>query len=143
MKITTEKNVSYTVEERFLYECLVSIMGRLFLPDNMSSYAECYNILGRIELKGRKACADIRDIFSEKGITIEKKRLDMFLLCDKDVYMRTKWEEYVETSQSKTNASWEEVYGRIVDFISPLWNALCEDEFYLCDWIGELGRYLD
>ena len=143
MKKTTNESVSFQVEEQFLYESIVSVMTRLFLPDNMNSYACCYDILGRTDIKGRRATADLMRIFSEKGISIEKKRLEMFRLCESDVCMRKKWEHYVKVSGKTDAPAWEEVYGRINDFITPLWTAICEDEFYLCDWIGGLGRYMD
>jgi len=143
MNKTTSEAVSLQVEEQFLYESIVSVMTRLFLPDNMNSYACCYDILGRSDIRGRRATADLRRIFSERNISIEKKRLDMFMLCETDVYMRKKWEHYTRISGKTDAPAWEEVYGRIWDFISPLWSAMCEDGFYLCDWIGTLGRYLD
>ena len=143
MTKTTTDIVSESVEEQFLYESIVSIMTRLFLPDNMNSYACCYDILGRIDLKGRKATADLKRIFDERGISIEKKRLEMFKICESDVHMRQKWSDYAEASGKSDEMDWNKVYGRIWDFISPLWSALCEDSFYLSDWIGELGRYMD
>ena len=98
MNKTTSEAVSLQVEEQFLYESIVSVMTRLFLPDNMNSYACCYDILGRSDIRGRRATADLRRIFSERNISIEKKRLDMFRLCETDVYMRKKWEHYTRIS---------------------------------------------
>ena len=143
MNKTTYKTVPDQVEEQLLYESIVSVMERLFLPDNMNSYACCYDILGRIDIKGRKVSVDLKDLFSEKGISIDKKRLEMFLLCETDVYMRKKWDSYAASTGKPEEMTWDVVYGRIKDFISPLWSAMCEDGFYLSDWIGELGRYLD
>ncbi len=143
MNKKTTETVPLSVGEQFLYESIVSLMGRLFLPDNMNSYACCYDILGRIDLKGRRVSADLRRLCEERNISIEKKRLEMFLMLESDVHMRKKWESYMLASGKDKSLEWDKVFGRVKSFISPLWSAMCEDGFYLCDWIGELGRYMD
>ena len=40
------------------------------------------------------------------------------------------------------NAGWEETLDLILDFLTPVWSAFCNDEIFYDDWMPELGRFM-
>lgn len=132
--------------ESRLGEQLFEIMDKLELVSDMKPYGDAYEILKRYSVSGRQ----IIDIFKvrakNKPKTVSMHRLEQVYGYRSYAYMRKRWEQYCKrlTGQQKAyvNAGWEETLDLILDFLTPVWRAFCNDEIFYDDWMPELGRFL-
>lgn len=132
--------------ESRLGEQLFEIMDKLELVSDMKPYGDAYEILKRYSVSGRQ----IIDIFKvrakNKPKTVSMHRLEQVYGYRSYTYMRRRWERYCKrlTRQQRAyaNAGWEETLDLILDFLTPVWSAFCNDEIFYDDWMPELGRFL-
>ena len=132
--------------ESRLGEQLFEIMDKLELVSDMKPYGDAYEILKRYSVSGRQ----IIDIFKvrakNKPKTVSMHRLEQVYGYRSYAYMRRRWEQYCKrlTRQQRAyaNACWEETLDLILDFLTPVWSACCNDEIFYDDWMPELGRFL-
>lgn len=132
--------------ESRLGEQLFEIMDKLELVSDMKPYGDAYEILKRYSVSGRQ----IIDIFKvrakNKPKTVSMHRLEQVYGYRSYAYMRRRWERYCKrlTRQQRAyaNAGWEETLDLILDFLTPVWSAFCNDEIFYDDWMPELGRFL-
>ena len=56
--------------------------------------------------------------------------------------MKKKWKIMLRR-QKRNGPEWDEALDVIMQFVRPLWDAVCENKIFFSDWMPELGRYLD
>ncbi len=133
--------IGYPLEEQLL-EDLGEALSGLELVADMGVYERMYEALGILPIEGRPFGRALLTYCQTHAITLDKER---FRLMEKYMhypYMKKKWQSYCRRRKQKL-PGWEGVYGRVWDFLEPLWSAHLQDMVYLGSWIPELGRYLD
>ena len=141
-----DADICFFSPESRLGEQLFEIMDKLELVSDMKPYGDAYEILKRYSVSGRQ----IIDIFKvrakNKPKTVSMHRLEQVYGYRSYAYMRKRWEQYCKrlTRQQRVyaNAGWEETLDLILDFLTPVWSAFCNDEIFYDDWMPELGRFL-
>ncbi len=145
MKLMFEKKtctyLSYS-KESILSESVFEIMRKLELISNMEAYDTVNEILKNQSISGRHIIEDLKILGEKEPKVISKKRLEQVTSYKNYGYMKKKWQQYGRV-HNPNNEPWEEVMERVLAFLIPLWNALCENEIFFGDWMPELGRFLD
>lgn len=132
--------LSYS-KENILAEALFEVMRKLELIGSMEAYSVANEILKTQSISGRHIIEQFKILGEKEPKVISLKRLEQLETYRKYTYMQKKWEQY-EKRQGHTPEDWELVLGRILAFLGPIWNALCENEIFFDDWMPELGRFL-
>lgn len=144
MKLMFEKKtcsyLSYS-KESILSESAFEIMRKLELISNMEAYDTINEILKNQTVSGRHIIEDLKILGAKEPKVISKKRLEQVISYKDYGYMKKKWQQYSRV-HNPNSESWEVVMERVLAFLIPLWNALCENEIFFGDWMPELGRFL-
>jgi hypothetical protein len=95
-----------------------------------------------MSFEGRQVWQRLEEFCREKGIALDEVRYEQMQRYRTYPYLQKKWKSYLKT-QGRKVPSWEDVYGRIWDFLSPPWEASRSGLIYLGTWIPDIRRYLD
>lgn len=129
-------------DEYVMIEKFLDILEKLEFVNDFSIYMNLYEILRRQPVSGRKVWELLNKSCKKRGIPIEPQRFELLASYRTSSYMKKKWKAYLR-HEKKTEPSWEEVTRLIDAFFSNIWKCMCQDVFYLGDWIPELGRFMD
>ncbi|SET30023.1 hypothetical protein SAMN02910413_2434 [Pseudobutyrivibrio sp. C4] len=129
-------------KEEELSKHLLEIIDKLELINNMDHYYDAYEILTSNPVNGRKVKDRLTELVKEKGITIDDSRLNMLKSYGDYTYMKRKWK--VELRQKKkSEPQWSDVNNCLMNFLSPIWDAMEKNMVFLGDWMPQLKRFLD
>ena len=129
-------------KEEELSKHLLEIIDKLELINNMDHYYDAYEILTSNPVNGRKVKDRLTELVKEKGITIDDSRLNMLKSYSDYTYMKRKWK--VELRQKKkSEPQWSDVNNCLMNFLSPIWDAMEKNMVFLGDWMPQLKRFLD
>ncbi|SFH81775.1 hypothetical protein SAMN04487830_10953 [Pseudobutyrivibrio sp. OR37] len=129
-------------KEEELSKHLLEIIEKLELINDMDHYLIAYEILSENPVNGRKVKDRLVELLNEKGIVIDDTRMKMLEGYTDYTYMKKKWK--VELRQKKkSDPSWPDVNKCIVNFLSPIWEAMEKNMVFLGDWMPQLKRFLD
>ncbi len=132
--------LSYS-KEGVLAESLFEIMRKLELISNMEMYDVVNEIIKTQPVSGRHILEDFKNLGEKEPKVVAMKRLEQLASYKEYAYMKKKWQQYARNHRENAD-NWEDVMERILQFIGPLWKALCENEIFFDDWMPELGRFL-
>lgn len=133
--------ISYPAEfsaAKYLFE----ILEKMELINDMDVYYRFYNILKKEVLDGRRVQQQLIAECETKKIAVEKSRVEMLTNYRSYSYMKKKWQRYLK-NEKKSGPNWEEIVDKIIHFLSPIWDMMCEDFIFIGDWMPELGRFFD
>ncbi|SEK76476.1 hypothetical protein SAMN02910377_01761 [Pseudobutyrivibrio ruminis] len=129
-------------KEEELSKHLLEIIDKLELINNMDHYYDAYEILTSNPVNGRKVKDRLSELVKEKGIVIDDSRLNMLKSYGDYTYMKRKWK--VELRQKKkSEPQWSDVNNCLMNFLSPIWDAMEKNMVFLGDWMPQLKRFLD
>ena len=129
-------------KEEELSKHLLEIIDKLELINNMDHYYDAYEILTSNPVNGRKVKDRLTELVKEKGIVIDDSRLNMLKSYGDYTYMKRKWK--VELRQKKkSEPQWSDVNNCLMNFLSPIWDAMEKNMVFLGDWMPQLKRFLD
>lgn len=131
---------SYSIES-VLAEALFDIAENLELIGDMESYALANDILQNYSINGRHIIEDFKILGDKAPKVVTMKRIQQLEGYATYAYMRKRWEQY-EKRHGRKPEEWTMVLERILKFLNPVWNALCDNEIFFDDWMPELGRFL-
>ncbi len=136
----TYRYLSYS-KEGVLAESLFEIMRKLELISDMEAYDVANEILKTQPVSGRHVVEDFAIMGEKETKVVTMKRLDQLESYKNYTYMKKKWKQYARNHKENAD-EWEEVLERLMNFMRPIWKALCENEVFFDDWMPELGRFL-
>ncbi len=125
-----------------LMDDLGEVLSRMELVGDMGVFLRIYETLGMISFEGRPFQRELRSDCEAQGITLDTLRYEQLERYADYPYLEKKWNAYVKR-QRRTLPVWTEVYGRLWQALSPVYQAILQDVLYLGSWIPDLGRYLD
>ena len=129
-------------KEEELSKHLLEIIDKLELINNMDHYYDTYEILTSNPVNGRKVKDRLSELVKEKDIVIDDTRLNMLKSYGDYTYMKRKWK--VELRQKKkSEPQWSDVNNCLINFLSPIWDAMEKNMVFLGDWMPQLKRFLD
>lgn len=129
-------------KEEELSKHLLEIIDKLELINNMDHYYDAYEILTSNPVNGRKVKDRLNELVKEKEIVIDDTRLNMLKSYGDYTYMKRKWK--VELRQKKkSEPQWSDVNNCLINFLSPIWEAMEKNMVFLGDWMPQLKRFLD
>ena len=129
-------------KEEELSKHLLEIIDKLELINNMDHYYDAYEILTSNPVNGRKVKDRLNELVKEKDIVIDDTRLNMLKSYGDYTYMKRKWK--VELRQKKkSEPQWSDVNNCLINFLSPIWDAMEKNMVFLGDWMPQLKRFLD
>ncbi|MEE1216087.1 MAG: hypothetical protein U0K78_01030 [Agathobacter sp.] len=141
---TIETNV-YSPES-ILAEQLFEIMDKLELVRDMKLFADSYGILREYSVSGRRIIDFFKAKSQEKPKVASMRRLEQLGGYRSYTYMKKRWNQYCKRQEKLSghydSTGWEETLDLILDFLTPVWSAFCNDEIFYDDWMPELGRFL-
>ena len=126
--------------EYIAVEHIYEMFKNLELIGSMSHYLEFYEALGTEAFSGRKMQMMLKNILEQRKLSLDQKRIDAWKSYENYPYMRKR---YISYARKKSDATWEEVFGRIQTFLLPILEAIVKEEIFFGDWMPNLGRYLD
>lgn len=118
------------------------ILKDLELINEMEHYLYLYDSLKKDVMEGRKAAMALESLCEKANIQPEMARLLLVENYKKYTYMKKKWKIMLRR-QKRNGPEWDEALDVIMQFVRPLWDAVCENKIFFSDWMPELGRYLD
>lgn len=127
--------------ENLIGEHLFEIVRKLELIGDMKSYCVVNDILRTQSVSGRYIMEELQKFAEKEPKVIKPKRMEQLAEYREYTYMRKRWEQYCK-SHGKEVEPWMEVIDRLMNFLQPLWNCLCNNEIFFDDWMPELGRFL-
>lgn len=137
----TAELFTYPAWEQLL-EDLCEVLGKLELIGDMAVYERIYELLGILSFEGRPFQKELSELCASRGIALDELRYAQMERYRNYPFLNKKWTAYVKR-QRRTLPSWEELYERLWECLSPIWQAMMQDMLYLGSWIPDLGRYLD
>lgn len=132
---------TYPAWEQFMDD-LGEVLTRLELIGDMAVFERLYETLGMLGFEGRPFQRELRSYCETHGIALDALRYGQMERYADYPYLEKKWNAYVKR-QRRVLPAWNEVYGRLWQALSPVWDAIMQDMLYLGSWIPDLGRYLD
>ena len=127
--------------ESLLAHSFVEIMEMLELINSMEAYDIVDQILSSQAITGRHLMERLEAVLEEKPAICKKKRLEQLQSYKDYTYMRKRWESYCK-GRGRSVKDWNAVMEMLLVFADPVWNAVCDHEIFLEDWMPELGRFL-
>ena len=129
-------------KEEELAKHLFEIIDKLELINDMDHYLIAYEILISNPVNGRKVKDRLNDLLNQNQIIIDDTRINMLTGYSDYTYMKRKWK--VELRQKKrSEPAWEDVNKCLINFLSPIWDAMEKNMVFLGDWMPQLKRFLD
>lgn len=128
-------------KESILAEALFEIMRKLELVSDMEVYDEANQILKHYSISGRYILEEFEVMGEKEKKVVSMKRLEQVSSYKEYGYMKKRWQQY-ERNHKREKEDWEIVLERILNFMGPVWKALCENEIFFDDWMPELERFL-
>lgn len=131
-----------------LEEHLAQILHYLELIPSMEAYEKAYEKLQTENFDGRRFCTALGKEWDKYGLEFSAKRGEILQGYKGHAYLEKRWKQHVKNRKSESqlkNAEfpeWQEVCGKVNQFVIPMWDALCRDEIFFGDWMPDLGRYL-
>ena len=143
LMLRSVKSVEFNVykPETKIVDSLFEIMEKLELINDMEAYAIINTTLKTRSVSGRRVIDGLSVKTCNKPKVRNEKRVEQIKSYKKYSYMKKRWDKYCK-NHIEIEDSWEEVVDRIVNFIGPVWKALCRNEIFFDDWMPELGRFL-
>lgn len=130
----------YAPENR-LSKDLFEIVDKLELVGDMGCYSRVYQVLCREPLSGRYVLEELNALTEACPKVRNKQRLTQLAEYESYAYMRKRWERYTR-SHDQRDVAWIDVVHLILNFLTPVWESLCENAIFFDDWMPELGRFL-
>lgn len=127
--------------EEYLAQGLYEILDKLELLNDFSWYQEVYDILVEEPVEGRRLKDSLARILEKKPVPSLEKRLDTLKTYGDYSYMKKKWKNQCRRSK-REYPQWAEVIQLITACLSPLYEAILQDEIFFGDWMPHLKRYL-
>lgn len=137
----TYKVTVYPAEDQLLDD-FGEVLSKLELIGDMAVYDRIYETLGLLNFEGRQFQKKLQEYCATKGIVMDAVRYAQMESYRTYPYLIKKWKTYLK-KQRRPIPPWEEVYGRMWNFLMPPWEASLQGMVYLGGWIPDLGRYLD
>ena len=106
----------------------------------MKPYAVAYSILKENSVSGRHIVEIFRQKAEAKPRVVSMRRLEQVSGYRSYAYMRRRWQQH--SKRNRLEVSWEDALDLILEFLTPLWSAFCNNEIFFDDWMPELGRFL-
>ncbi len=129
-------------KEEELSQHLIEIIEKLELINDMDNYYYCYEILTTYPVNGRKINDRLKELMTEHNIIVDNTRVEMLRSYENYAYMKKKWK--VELRQKKkSEPQWSDVNKCLMNFLTPIWNAMENNIIFLGDWMPQLRRFLD
>ena len=132
--------LSYS-KENVLSEAVFEIMRKLELISDMKEYDQINDILKTQSVNGRHIIEELKKMGQAEPKVVSMKRYTLMVSYKDYGYMKKRWNQYTK-KQPQVTDEWEEVMRRILNFLEPVWKALCENEVFFDDWMPELERFL-
>lgn len=128
--------------ELLAVDCMLEIVEKLELINDMNIYQKLYMILKSEPLDGRKIQLQFSEKCEKQGISINKQKLSILLGYRNYAFMKKKWKAHLKR-ENRQSPKWEEVMDLLEVFLSPIFKMMCSDMIYIGDWMPELGRFLE
>lgn len=126
--------------EQICIQNLIEIMEKLELIADMKPYDAVNQILQTQTISGHRVLEAFKKRAEEQSSFQNSRRFQQLKKYKDYAYMRKRWERYRNPKEKLED--WETVLQRIVTFLEPVWEAFCENQVFLDDWMPELGRFL-
>ena len=143
LPVIENRHLSYLVyaPENLLSRDLFEIVNKLELIGDMGCYDRVYQVLRKESLSGRYVLEEFGTLSESCPQVRKMQRLTQLAEYESYAYMRKRWEKYVR-NRGIEYVPWAQVLQLILEFLTPVWQSLCENTIFFDDWMPELGRFL-
>ena len=117
------------------------ILDKLELIGDMREYIDLYDILRTETVEGRKAKESLAGKCALKP-GFDVKRLEKLNSYSDYTYMKKRFKR-IKRATKRSDLEWEPVHELIMKFITPIYQAMLDDEVFFGDWIPDIARFLD
>lgn len=143
----TLENSKYITIYQYPYDQIigkdfVKILSMLELIQDMKPYLEIYQILQEQTLDGRRIKEAIQREVQQMTEKQKKNTFQVFSSYKNYNYMEKKWNQLIKKEKEK-ELQWQEVMNTLLTFLSPIWEAIENDDIFFGDWMPQLQRFLD
>lgn len=117
-----------TIAEKF-----DAILQRLEMTSRMKDFYDIYYLSKMFDFDGRKLQEAIIETLQNRGTSYNRDSLQQVAGFVNNADMITKWKRSLKDIK-KSDLSFEEVVGAIVNFLKPVWDGIVDEEEFFGEW---------
>lgn len=117
-----------TIAEKF-----DAILQRLEMTSRMKDFYDIYYLSKMFDFDGRKLQEAIAETLQNRGTSYNRDSLQQVAGFVNNADMIAKWKRSLKEIK-KSDLSFEEVVGAIVNFLKPVWDGIVDEEEFFGEW---------
>lgn len=117
-----------TIAEKF-----DAILQRLEMTSRMKDFYDIYYLSKMFDFDGRKLQEAIIETLQNRGTSYNRESLQQVAGFVNNADMNAKWKRSLKDIK-KSDLSFEEVVGAIVNFLKPVWDGIVDEEEFFGEW---------
>lgn len=117
-----------TIAEKF-----DAILQRLEMTSRMKDFYDIYYLSKMFDFDGRKLQEAITETLQNRGTSYNRDSLQQIAEFVNDAEMVAKWKRALKDIK-KSDLTFDEVVGAIVNFLNPIWNGIVNEEEFFGEW---------
>lgn len=117
-----------TIAEKF-----DAILQRLEMTSRMKDFYDIYYLSKMFDFDGRKLQEAIAETLQNRGTSYNRDSLQQVAGFVNNADMIAKWKRSLKDIK-KSDLSFEEVVGAIVNFLKPVWDGIVDEEEFFGEW---------
>ena len=117
-----------TIAEKF-----DAILQRLEMTSRMKDFYDIYYLSKMFDFDGRKLQEAIAETLQNRGTSYNRDSLQQIAEFVNDAEMVAKWKRALKDIK-KSDLTFDEVVGAIVNFLNPIWNGIVNEEEFFGEW---------
>ena len=136
----TKPEISTYSLESTIAEKFDAILQRFEMTSRMKDFYDIYYLSNMFDFDGCKLKEAVFETLQNRGTSYGRDSLDHIAQLAKDADMITKWNHFLRTIKT-SELDFGEVVNAIVHFLSPVWQAILDEDELLKKWDKEKGKW--
>ncbi len=137
----TKPEISTYSLESTIAEKFDAMLQRLEMTSRMKDFYDIYYLSNMFDFDGRKLQEAIFETLQNRGTSYSRDSLNQIAYLAKDTEMITKWNYFLRTIKM-SELDFSEVVGAIINFLSPVWQAILDEDELLKKWDKEKNEWV-
>ena len=133
----TKPEISTYSLESTIAEKFDAMLQRLEMTSRMKDFYDIYYLSNMFDFDGRKLQEAIFETLQNRGTSYSRDSLNQIAELANDTEMILKWNYFLRTIKMG-----ELDFGKVVHFLSPVWQAILDEDEFLKNWDKEKNKWI-